>query len=359
MTKPNKNKSGGIIMAHRIVWIDTLKAMTIFLVVIGHTIGLPTPVERLIFSFHMPIFFWLSGLLVKKNIREIPFRAYVKNKARSRLIPYISFSILSYILWFFLFRHFGTQAQLNISPIRTFIGIFYGNGINHWMDHNTVLWFFLCLFVTEILFFFLIKIPSKMGLMVALTLFSIGGYVDTWINRPDGFRLPWNMDIAFSMVVFYGIGYLCQPWLSFDIWKNRLFKWGLGATCLALYTVCSLMNLKVAVVAGVYGNYIFFYTAALSGILFWVILAMQIPANRLISKIGDSTLIIFPLHLLVFPFLTAIIVYGFKIPSSIKEDSILLSLAYAVISILILLPVADGIKKYFPVFIGLPGKDKK
>jgi len=86
---------------------------------------------------------------------------------------------------------------------------------------------------------------------------------------------------------------------------------------------------------------------------------MQIPANRLISKIGDSTLIIFPLHLLVFPFLTAILVYGFKIPSSIKEDSILLSIAYAVISILVLLPVADGIKRYFPFFIGLSDRNRK
>ena len=167
------------------------------------------------------------------------------------------------------------------------------------------------------------------------------------------------MDIAFSMVVFYGIGYLCQPWLRSDIWKNRSFKWGLGTLCLALYMVCSLANIKVAVVAGIYGNYIFFYTAALSGILFWIMVSMQLPANRLVSKIGDSTLIIFPLHLLVFPFLTAILVYGFKIPSSIKEDSILLSIAYAVISILVLLPVADVIKRYFPFLIGLPGRHRK
>ena len=165
--------------------------------------------------------------------------------------------------------------------------------------------------------------------------------------------------MVFSMVVFYGIGYLCQSWIRSDIWKNRSFKWGLGATCLMLYTVCSLLNTKVAVVAGIYGNYIFFYTAALSGILFWIMVAMELPACGLISKIGNSTLIIFPLHLLVFPFLTAILVYGFKIPSSIKEDSILLSIAYAVISILVLLPVADVIKKYFPFFIGLPGRDKK
>ena len=343
-------------MNHRIVWIDTLKALAIFMVVIGHTIGLPKPVEQLIFSFHMPIFFWLSGLLVKDSIKEIPLGTYVKKKAISRLIPYLSFSILSYILWFFLFRHFGTQAQLDISPLRTFTGIFYGNGINHWMDHNTVLWFFLCLFITEILFFFIIKIPSRFWFIVTLLLFSMGGYMDTRLNPPDGFRLPWNTDIALSMVVFYGIGYLCRGLLKGGFLKRPALQWGLAAVCLACYLPCSLVNGKVAVVAGNYGNYFYFYAGALSGIFFWTLMAMQIPSSRLVSKIGDSTLIIFPLHLLVFPFLTAILVYGFKIPSSIKENSILLSIAYAVVSILVLLPVADVIKKYFPLLIGLPGK---
>jgi len=259
---------------------------------------------------------------------------------------------------FFLFRHFGTQAQLNISPLRTFTGIFYGNGINHWLDHDTVLWFFLCLFVTEIFFFWIIKIRSRRWFVFTLAVFSIAGYADTWFNRPDGFRLPWNIDIALSMVVFYGIGYLCGPRLrNMDIGRGHR-QWGPWVISLVLYAACSLMNPKVSVVAGNYGNYFYFYTAALSGILFWMIVAMHIPQLRLISKIGDSTLIIFPLHLLVFPFLTAIMVYGLKIPPGIKEDSVLLSIGYAVISILVLLPVADLLKKYVPFLLGMPGKRK-
>ncbi|OQY04321.1 MAG: hypothetical protein B6I22_09750 [Desulfobacteraceae bacterium 4572_123] len=345
-------------MNNRIVWIDTLKAIAIFMVVIGHTIGLPEFTEKMIFSFHMPIFFWLSGSLVREKIRHTPFVDYLKKKARTRLIPYLSFSVISYTLWFFLLRHFGTQAQLNISPMHTFTGIFYGNGINHRLDHDTVLWFFLCLFVTEIIFFWIIKIRPIKWFVFILALFSIAGYADTWFNRPDGFRLPWNIDIALSMVVFYGIGYLCGPYFKKGAWMRSHWQWALGVISLIIYTACSLINSKVAVVAGNYGNYFYFYAAALSGILFWVIIAMQIPKLSLISKIGDSTLIIFPLHLLVFPFLTAGMVYGLKIPADIKEDSILLSIGYAVISILVLLPVADLINKYFPFLLGMPGKRK-
>ncbi len=343
-------------MGSRILWIDNLKAIAIFFVVIGHTVGLPATIEKLIFSFHMPVFFWLSGMLVKDTLKEIPFLPFLKAKAKKRLIPYFYFSVISYILWFVLFRHFGTQAALNIPPVRPLIGILYGNGINYWLVHNTVLWFFLCLFITEILFFYIIKIPSPRLLLLILFILSIIGYIDTYINKPDGFRLPWNIDIALTMAVFYGLGYaLRKPILSDNIFKRdgRLADESVIILAMALYIVSSLLNDKVAVVAGLYGNYFLFYIAALSGIFFWIAIAKGIPQSKLFSKIGDSTLIIFPMHLLVFPFLTAIQVYIFKLPTSLKHESVILSILYAVISILILLPVADIIYKKFPFILGI------
>ena len=148
-------------MKQRIEWLDNLRAVAIFFVVLGHTVGLPGYVEKLIFSFHMPIFFWISGLFAKESIRHESLSGFISKRWRKRLIPYLSFSIISYAAWFFLFRHFGTQAELNISPIRPLIGFFYGNGINNWLVYNTVLWFFLCLFVTEIFFYFTIKVPLE------------------------------------------------------------------------------------------------------------------------------------------------------------------------------------------------------
>ena len=125
---------------------------------------------------------------------------------------------------------------------------------------------------------------------------------------------------------------------------------------LPLCVTFSLLNGKVALVAGVYGNYVFFYLAAISGICFWMELAYVIPPSRLISKIGKNTLTIFSLHLLVFPFITALLIYGFKMPSQLKLESVALSVAYAVISILVLLPVSDFINRYLPFILGISRK---
>ncbi len=48
----------------RIYWIDCAKGITILLVIIGHSIYNPM-VRGPIFSFHMPLFFILSGMTYK------------------------------------------------------------------------------------------------------------------------------------------------------------------------------------------------------------------------------------------------------------------------------------------------------
>lgn len=50
---------------NRIVWIDTLKALGIIAVVVGHVV--PGTLAKIIFSFHMPLFFFISGFLFKEK----------------------------------------------------------------------------------------------------------------------------------------------------------------------------------------------------------------------------------------------------------------------------------------------------
>ena len=50
----------------RIPMIDVAKGIGIILVVIGHT-NLPTLVMNLIYAFHVPLFFVLSGMVFNMN----------------------------------------------------------------------------------------------------------------------------------------------------------------------------------------------------------------------------------------------------------------------------------------------------
>jgi fucose 4-O-acetylase-like acetyltransferase len=68
-------------MNQRIEWIDVAKGIGIFLVIVGHLISHDNfnLLADYIYSFHMPLFFFLSGLCLNNNRT---FVSYVGRKAK-------------------------------------------------------------------------------------------------------------------------------------------------------------------------------------------------------------------------------------------------------------------------------------
>lgn len=77
----------------RIEVIDISKAITIFLVVVGHSTGnFDTPLfRRVLYSFHMPLFFILAGMSVKpvKISGFKAWRAFFRKNILALIAPYI------------------------------------------------------------------------------------------------------------------------------------------------------------------------------------------------------------------------------------------------------------------------------
>ena len=64
-------------------WIDIMRALTIWIVILGHMkVILPGVLVRWIYAFHMPAFFMLSGLTWKEPER-ISVRGYLGRMART------------------------------------------------------------------------------------------------------------------------------------------------------------------------------------------------------------------------------------------------------------------------------------
>ncbi|WP_324661016.1 acyltransferase family protein, partial [Bacillus pacificus] len=190
---------------NRVEWIDTAKGVGIFLVILGHTGSLGERMTNYIYSFHMPLFFFLSGYLFSVH-KYNNFSVFLKKKFKSLLIPYIIFSLGTYLFWVVVGNKFGEDS--NVEIWRPFIGIFYSNGIDNWLVHNVPLWFLTCLFVTESMFYVLSKyIKHTFKIVICLIIFSILGYLDS-IYMP--IRLPWGIDVALTSIVFFGIGYIVK-----------------------------------------------------------------------------------------------------------------------------------------------------
>ncbi len=86
----------------RIAWIDTSKALGVILVIYGHISLCPNALNVWLCSFHMPLFFFLSGVTI--NIEKLSnFKMFFINKFKTLIIPYFIFSAVNW-LWTALFN---------------------------------------------------------------------------------------------------------------------------------------------------------------------------------------------------------------------------------------------------------------
>lgn len=86
-------------MTDRCLYVDSIKAIAIESVIIGHFYGLifnesNSFVYKVIYSFHMPVFFYISGLFLKDLVSNTEYYIRVLLKARQLLVPYFVFGFI-------------------------------------------------------------------------------------------------------------------------------------------------------------------------------------------------------------------------------------------------------------------------
>lgn len=85
----------------RVLWLDLIKAFSIFLVLVGHSIQYyhhsdqfwTNPVWEMIYSFHMPLFFMVSGCVFNGNVT---IKKFLITKIRTLLIPFIIWNLIAF-----------------------------------------------------------------------------------------------------------------------------------------------------------------------------------------------------------------------------------------------------------------------
>ncbi len=182
---------------NRIYWIDYAKGIGIFLVVLGHvcrgltlsTIIDPSvakSIDQWIYAFHMPIFFFLSGLLIQPSVSKT-FKNFVINKLNTLAYPYFVWSILQGLL-------VSTVQYTNSSmSLRDLLQIIY--------EPILIFWFFYVLFVILILYKFAHDLKAS---PIHFFVFSIFLYC---LHLIQPIVTSWEvLDSVFRFTIYFAIG---------------------------------------------------------------------------------------------------------------------------------------------------------
>lgn len=112
---------------NRIPYIDVFRGLLMLLVVLGHSIGNTDDImNKVILSFHMPAFFMLSGMCFHPKTSNYNSLLLLKKKSKGLLWPYITFSLISVLLYWLLLA--GTSKDKGVTVAETLIGILWNDG---------------------------------------------------------------------------------------------------------------------------------------------------------------------------------------------------------------------------------------
>lgn len=159
-------------MKERLAYIDNLRGLCLALMILGHA-GLSLAEKNLVYSFHMPAFYFLAGLLY--HGAQPGAARFLGRKARALLLPYALYALIIFVISrSFVGWNAGCWNHLRAAFL-------YGSGIRY---GGGALWFLPALFWTYVLVVTADRLRSPLWLTVLLCL---GG---AWAVQHYGWQ-PW------------------------------------------------------------------------------------------------------------------------------------------------------------------------
>lgn len=343
----------------RMRFIDIARAIAMILIVLGHTIvhnGNIYWFYKLLYSFHVILFFMISGYVYTNSSEENI--SFIKKKFSSLMIPYFIFGILFLIPYFI----FGTEvskninATSNINLLSSIKEIIYGVGYQGNLKQNISLWFLPALFTSEVIYKLIdsIKIFKKQNSYLKILILLIVSYFSTKLN----IVFPWGINSALTLLVFFQLGNTLKE-------KNILCKIKQNISLkilLLVVTIISLViyqwNITISCVDYKYGNYGIFLIVSIALSVLILFLSYKKANSKVLELIGKNTLSILIFHkLFILLFQTKI---GFT--SEILKNAngilcLIIGLIISFISIFISIGIGKLIIRFFPYLYGKKRKE--
>lgn len=278
-------------MKSRLNYIDCLRGFAIFLVVLGHMMrgiynGGIQPyyfkyIDAIIYSFHMPLMFFISGYVNNFSKKTLSLRISIINSIIQLYIPYIVFS---YALWFIKYFIFSgnTAEELKTALKIPYIGY-------------DLYWFLMALMSIKIVKILWAKGKEKIkGInsdIIETIFWFIFSFIIFYLLNKD-FHVN-SFFIWLSWGLFYHLGELFRKYNLFEVIKDK--NWFIiSLICISVGLVSShriIFDLRV-----IWLSYSKFFIGIGSSILLFLIFKICNVNNRFLIYLGKYSMVIYLLH---------------------------------------------------------------
>lgn len=286
-------------MIKRDEYIDYLKGLLIFLVILGHAYYQDTGVFWFIYRFHIPLFLMISGFLFN-NKRS--FKEFFKSKFKSLIIPYIFFFIISFLMTRFVFG--GVSIKKSIMYF-----IFGGNYLVK--VKNRALWYLPIIFIVSIIFYFISKIKNKKIVMFITLLFGVLSvpvykYLTTAFDREF---IPFALNTILPGLFYLGIGYLYKDYKDKKINPIIIIIMFIIGICISIGNESQVLFMD---------SYIYLIGSLL--ITPFIILITKGNVNKVFVYLGNNSLYILGIHRLIIELIRHIGFENYLLKLNITKD---------------------------------------
>lgn len=276
----------------RIAWLDIAKLLGIIAIFCGH-LGLETGnLHDFVFHYHVPLFFFISGIFAV-HLERLNLKDAVKKRFEQIIMPYTFFVMITMIMIIVMQQE---DFIVYLKYLKQFIW-----GIRNQM-YASALWFFSCLFCMSVLFEILRRLLKSKILIFIATICIYVLSITIFPNRPD--RQPslfFNIDSACFYLIYYTLGHFYSSLLCKPVWdtqregRKRIVSL-VGIAALFCYVILvytgedinlfvKLIYYKLPVVGEIYP-----IIRAMLLILFNLVLARLLSGFRKLADIGAQTL---------------------------------------------------------------------
>lgn len=261
----------------RLTYFDMAKGLAILLVVLGHIADSSNGFIKWAYSFHVALFFIISGCLLKlTEKKEKKPKEQIISKFCSLLIPYFVFAIPQIIIEFMLSSYDVSNLLYNIKD--TLSLVIY-----------SALWFLPALFFAEVGFVYFNRITSTVNRVVVfvatfalLFMFSV--------DEMEGYPL------LFSRAAI-GLGFLIIGYYAFDLINSNKIKIYMAIPALIPTYILAQMNESIDLFSMEFGNiYIYLFNCIVASISIIVILKSIKINIKPLEFYGKNSLLVMATH---------------------------------------------------------------